>query len=137
MAEADTLSGRWAYIDKNRAVKPFVIGRKAWLFANTTSDAKVSTTLYSLVETAKINGLEQYDYLTTLFKELPTADTPDKLTKLLPFRFKQQSRLGGCGCCNAYKVPNVNVPRILDTSSTYAIKYADIKPTVATVCVQF
>ncbi len=75
-------------IDNNRAeraIKPFVIGRKAWLFANTTSGAKASATLYSLVETAKINGLEPYDYLTTLFKELPTADTPDKLTKLLPF----------------------------------------------------
>jgi len=75
-------------IDNNRAeraVKPFVIGRKAWLFANTTSGAKASAALYSLVETAKINGLEPYDYLTTLFKELPTAGTPDKLTKLLPF----------------------------------------------------
>ncbi|WP_445428834.1 IS66 family transposase [Alishewanella sp. HL-SH05] len=75
-------------IDNNRAeraVKPFVIGRKAWLFANTTSGAKASAVLYSLVETAKINGLEPYDYLTTLFKALPNADTPDKLTKLLPF----------------------------------------------------
>jgi hypothetical protein len=75
-------------IDNNRAeraVKPFVIGRKAWLFANTTSGARASTALYSLVETAKINGLEPYDYLTTLFQELPLADTPDKLAKLLPF----------------------------------------------------
>jgi transposase len=75
-------------IDNNRAeraIKPFVIGRKAWLFANTTSGAKGSAALYSLVETAKINGLEPYDYLTRVFKELPTADTPDKLTKLLPF----------------------------------------------------
>jgi len=74
-------------IDNNRAeraVKPFVIGRKAWLFANTTSGAKASAALYSIVETAKINGLEPYDYLTTLFKELPLADTPDKLAKLLP-----------------------------------------------------
>lgn len=75
-------------IDNNRAeraVKPFVIGRKAWLFANTTSGAKASAALYSIVETAKINGLEPYDYLTTLFKELPFADTTDKLAKLLPF----------------------------------------------------
>ena len=75
-------------IDNNRAeraVKPFVIGRKAWLFANTTSGAKASAALYSIVETAKINGLEPYEYLTTLFKELPFADTTDKLAKLLPF----------------------------------------------------
>lgn len=75
-------------IDNNRAeraVKPFVIGRKAWLFANTTSGANASAVLYSIVETAKINGLEPYDYLTTLLKELPFADTTDKLAKLLPF----------------------------------------------------
>ena len=40
-----------------------VIGRKAWLFANTKSGAQASAALYSLVETAKINGLEPYDYL--------------------------------------------------------------------------
>lgn len=75
-------------IDNNRAeraIKPFVIGRKAWLFANTTSGAKASAALYSLVETAKINGLEPYDYLTRLFTELPLADTEEKLRQLLPF----------------------------------------------------
>lgn len=47
-------------IDNNRAeraVKPFVIGRKAWLFANTKTSAAAIATLYSMVETAKINGL--------------------------------------------------------------------------------
>jgi len=66
-------------IDNNRAeraVKPFVIGRKAWLFANTKTGATASATIYSMVETAKINGLEPYKYLTELFKKLPTADTP-------------------------------------------------------------
>ena len=75
-------------IDNNRAeraIKPFVIGRKAWLFANTTSGAKASAALYSLVETAKINGLEPSEYLTRLFTELPLADTEEKLRKLLPF----------------------------------------------------
>lgn len=46
-------------IDNNRAeraVKPFVIGRKAWLFAHTKTGAKARAALYSLVETAKING---------------------------------------------------------------------------------
>ncbi|MCS4308601.1 hypothetical protein M2404_002958 [Rheinheimera pacifica] len=75
-------------IDNNRAeraIKPFVIGRKAWLFANTTSGATASAVLYSLVETAKINGLEPYDYLSRLLTELPRADTEDKLRQLLPF----------------------------------------------------
>lgn len=56
-------------IDNNRAeraIKPFVIGRKAWLFANTKTGAQASAALYSLVETSKINGLEPYDYLCRL-----------------------------------------------------------------------
>lgn len=75
-------------IDNNRAeraVKPFVIGRKAWLFANTRTGAKASAALYSLVETAKINGLEPYHYLTQLFEQLPKANTPEALAKLLPY----------------------------------------------------
>jgi len=75
-------------IDNNRAeraVKPFVIGRKAWLFANTRTGATASATLYSMVETAKINGLEPYKYLTELFEKLPTADTPEALATLLPY----------------------------------------------------
>jgi transposase len=75
-------------IDNNRAeraVKPFVIGRKAWLFANTRTGAKASAALYSLVETAKINGLEPYHYLTRLFEQLPKANTPEALAKLLPY----------------------------------------------------
>ncbi len=75
-------------IDNNRAeraVKPFVIGRKAWLFANTKTGATASATLYSMVETAKINGLEPYKYLTELFEKLPTANTPADLAKLLPY----------------------------------------------------
>ena len=75
-------------IDNNRAeraVKPFVIGRKAWLFANTRTGATASATLYSMVETAKINGLEPYKYLTELFEQLPTANTPEALAKLLPY----------------------------------------------------
>ncbi len=75
-------------IDNNRAeraIKPFVIGRKAWLFANTTSGAKASAALYSLVETAKINGLEPYDYLCRLFTELPNVTDREQLQKLLPY----------------------------------------------------
>lgn len=75
-------------IDNNRAeraIKPFVIGRKAWLFANTKSGAQASAVLYSLVETAKINGLEPYDYLCRLLIELPKANTQEQLQQLLPY----------------------------------------------------
>lgn len=75
-------------IDNNRAeraIKPFVIGRKAWLFANTKTGAQASAALNSLVETSKINGVEPYDYLCRLLTELPKANTQEKLQQLLPY----------------------------------------------------
>ena len=46
-----------------RSVKPFVMGRKNWLFANTEGGAQSSAIVYSLIETAKENGLDPYRYL--------------------------------------------------------------------------
>jgi len=64
-------------IDNNtaeRAIKPFVIGRKNWLFANNANGAHASAALYSVVETAKANGVEPYAYLTHVFHELANRD---------------------------------------------------------------
>jgi transposase len=78
-------------IDNNRserAIKPFVIGRKNWLFANTPRGAKASAIIYSLVETAKENGLNPFVYLTYLFEKLPNLADPhdeNKLDQLLPW----------------------------------------------------
>lgn len=58
---------------------------KPWLFANTKTGAQASAALYSLVETAKINGLEPYDYLCRLLTELPKANTHERLQQLLPY----------------------------------------------------
>ena len=77
-------------IDNNRgerSIKPFVIGRKNWLFSNTAKGAKSSAIIYSVVETAKENGLNPFNYLSYLFEELPNLDTTDKtkLDQLLPW----------------------------------------------------
>jgi transposase len=67
-------------IDNNRSersIKPFVIGRKNWLFANTPKGAKASAVIYSIVETAKENGLNPFAYLEHLFKHLPNIDVTD------------------------------------------------------------
>ena len=65
------------------AIRPFVIGRKNWFFADTPRGAHASATLYSLVESAKANGLDPFDYLAWLFTELP--GTPkERLRELLP-----------------------------------------------------
>lgn len=68
------------------AFRPFVIGRKNWLFADTVAGAKASANLYSLIETAKANNVEPYDYLRELFVHLPAANTADDYEALLPWR---------------------------------------------------
>lgn len=74
-------------LDNNRSersIKPVVIGRKNWLFANTPTGAKASATIYSLVETAKANGLDPRTYLQYLFEHLPDCMTKN-LDRLLPW----------------------------------------------------
>jgi transposase len=78
-------------IDNNRSersIKPFVIGRKNWLFANTPRGAQASATIYSVIETAKKNGLNPFSYLKYVFEQLPQlADPkdPEALDRLLPW----------------------------------------------------
>ncbi len=75
-------------IDNNRAeraIKPFVIGRKNWLFSNTSSGARASAILYSVIETAKANGVDCYAYLTHLLNELPQKDSTP--AALMPWEF--------------------------------------------------
>ena len=75
-------------IDNNgieNAIRPFVVGRKGWLFSSSVRGVKSSANLYSLIETAKANGLEPFAYLRHLFTELPIAKTVDDYEKLLPW----------------------------------------------------
>jgi len=79
-------------IDNNlaeNAIRPFVIGRKNWIFSNSVKGVKASANLYSLIETAKANGLEPYAYLRYLFAELPKAQTVDAIEALLPGNLKK------------------------------------------------
>jgi len=70
-----------------RAIKPFVIGRESWLFANTPSGARASAVIYSIVETAKQNKLNPFAYLCHLFERMPSIDIkePAAIDELLPF----------------------------------------------------
>lgn len=54
-----------------RAIRPFAVGRKNWLFCNTPRGASASATIYSIIETAKVNKLRPYDYLKFLLERLP------------------------------------------------------------------
>jgi transposase len=66
------------------AIRPFVIGRKNWLFAGHPRGAEASATFFSLIETAKVNGLEPYAYLHYLFETLPLIENQDAYRSLLP-----------------------------------------------------
>lgn len=81
-----TKDGRYL-MDNNlaeNAIRPFVIGRKNWLFSQSVKGVKASANLYSLIETAKANGLEPYSYLRVLLAKLPQATTVDEIESLLP-----------------------------------------------------
>ena len=66
------------------AIRPFVVGRKNWLFAGSPDGARASATFFTLIETAKANGLEPYAYLRHIFEKLPLAQTEKDLKNLLP-----------------------------------------------------
>jgi len=85
-------------IDNNgaeNAIRPFVLGRKNWLFSASVKGVQASANLYSLIETAKANGLEPYAYLRYLFTELPKATAVEAIEALLPGNLsKDQIRFG-------------------------------------------
>lgn len=75
-------------IDNNRAenaIRPFVIGRKNWLFSDTPAGAEASARLYGLIETAKANGHEPHAWLRHVLAELPKAKTVEEVEALLPW----------------------------------------------------
>jgi transposase len=66
------------------AIRPFVIGRKNWLFSGSPNGAKASANLYSLIETAKANGLQPYEYLRYLLEKIPYVKTEQEYKNFLP-----------------------------------------------------
>ena len=75
-------------IDNNRAeraIKPFVIGRKNWLFSQSTTGANASAILYSIIETAKANNLNVFEYVMKSLELLSQQETDIEL--LLPWQF--------------------------------------------------
>ena len=70
------------------AIRPFALGRKNWLFSGSPSGARASAAIYSLIESAKANGLNPYDYLLTVFVKLPAASSQKDLEALLPHNLK-------------------------------------------------
>ncbi len=85
-----TLDGQ-LNIDNNRAeraIKPFVIGRKNWLFSQTATGANASAMLYSIIETTKTNDLNVFAYVMTCLDELSKSDVD--IEQLLPWQFAKR-----------------------------------------------
>lgn len=80
-------NGNWPISNNlsENAVRPFVVGRKGWLFADAVAGAQASANLYSLIETCKANGIDPYHYLVSLFAKLPLASGADDYTALMPW----------------------------------------------------
>jgi len=86
--------GRWP-IDNNaceNAIRPFVVGRRNWLFADTVAGANASANLYSLLQTCLANGIDGYRYLSALLVGLPKARTIEDYEALLPWRLATPQR---------------------------------------------
>ncbi len=93
--------GQWLYIyryiddgrapiDNNlieRDIRPFTIGRKAWLFSNSVAGADASAVIYSLMLTCRACEIEPYAYLRHVLTELPKRQPGADVTDLLPFNF--------------------------------------------------
>jgi hypothetical protein len=71
------------------AIRPFVVGRKAWLFSNSPKGASASSVHYSLIETAKANNIEPYAYLVHVLNKIPYANTVEEIEMLLPWNYKK------------------------------------------------
>lgn len=70
------------------AIRPFAVGRRNWLFADTARGAKASATCYSLIETAAANNLEPLSYIEYVLRRIGEADTVEKLEALLPWNVR-------------------------------------------------
>ena len=77
------------------AIRPFVVGRKAWLFCDTPAGAYASAAIFSVIETAKANGHEPYWYLRFLLDRLVSAKTTEDLEKLLPQNLRPDDLVRG------------------------------------------
>jgi transposase len=81
-------NGNWPSSNNacENSIRPFCVGRRSWLFADTVAGANASANLYSIVETCRAHSIDPYRYLTWLFQQLPLAKTVDEYDALLPWK---------------------------------------------------
>jgi len=72
------------------AIRPFAVGRRGWLFSDTPKGARAGAVFYTLIETAKENGLDPYSYIQHLCRHIASAETAEDVEALLPWNVKDQ-----------------------------------------------
>jgi transposase len=72
------------------AIRPFTVGRKNWLFSGSPRGAEASAGIYSIIETAKANGLKPYWYMRYLFEKLPACKDDDEIKLIMPNKIDPQ-----------------------------------------------
>ncbi|SDD61276.1 IS66 C-terminal element [Paraburkholderia lycopersici] len=89
-------NGNWPISNHlcENAIRPFVVGRQGWLFADSVAGAHASANLDSIVESCKANGIDPYRYLRWLFEMLPKATNVGEYAALLPWRLPGTPRAG-------------------------------------------
>jgi hypothetical protein len=87
-------NGQWPISNNacENAIRPFVVGRRGWLFSDTVDGAHASANLYSLVETCKAHRIDPYRYFVWLFQKLPQANNVDDYDALLPWNMPTDLR---------------------------------------------
>ena len=73
-----------------RAIKPFAVGRKNWLFSNSVAGAHAAANIFSLIETCKAHQVDPYTWLRETLTRIPTCETVEQFEALMPFNFKKQ-----------------------------------------------
>ncbi len=72
-------------------IRPYVIGRKNWMFADTPAGAEAPANIYSLLVSAKINNIQPYKYLRHVLETLPNVTNIDEIAVLMPHRIDMKS----------------------------------------------
>ena len=73
-----------------RAIKPFVIGRKGWMFADSVAGAEAAAIIFSLVETCKHHNIEAYDWFRYVLQKLPLCQSDAEVEALMPFNIDRK-----------------------------------------------
>ena len=84
-----------------RAIRPFAVHRKNWLFADSVAGAKANAVIYSLIESAKVNKLNIYKYINYLLENLSQIENindAENLSKYLPWSNELPREILSCEC---------------------------------------